>query len=198
MDAFERLVTVNRSNTAGPICIQLPLTNVLDKRWCEEMSRTIMMRSKWTVCEATSNLHEILPPKMGLYMFVWKIPFPMPSTKLADSHFRTIVYIGQAGGKSTENTLQKRYRQEYSSIVGCHPESLWINEPKSRQEKLRRYLNLRDLEFWYHDHLNDWTLLEFFENQLISIYNPPANTIGKDSGSNRSFAATLGKAIPAF
>jgi hypothetical protein len=198
MDAFERLVTVNRSNPAGHVSIRIPLTNILDKRWCEEMSRSIMMRSKWTVCEATSTLHETLPAKMGLYMFVWKIPFPMPCTKFTDSHFRTIVYIGHAGGKSAENTLQKRYRQEYSTIVGCYPESLWSTEPKTRDEKLRRFLNLRDLEFWYHEHMNDWALLEVFENELISIYNPPANTNGKSSGSDSAFAATLGKAIPAF
>lgn len=198
MDAFERLVTVNRSNPAGVVSIQLPLTNILDKRWCAEMSRSIMKQFKWTVCEATSALHETLPSRMGLYMFVWKLPFPMPCTKFTDHHFRTIVYIGHAGGKSTENTLQKRYRQEYAAIVGGHPESLWGPEPKTREEKLRRFLNLRDLEFWYHEHLSDWELLEVFENELISIYNPPANTIGKNSESARAFAASLGKAIPAF
>ena len=161
------------------------------------MSRSMMKRSQWQICEATSSLHELLPNKMGLYMFVWRMPFPMPSTTSMD-RFRVVLYVGQAGGESVASTLQSRYRQEYSKIVGMSPESLWTQEPKTRLEKLQRFLNLRDLEYWYHDNVSDCNLLKSFESVLISVFNPPANTIGRTGGNSASVMGTLGKPIPAF
>ena len=197
MDAFERLVTVNRFNPPASIPLSISLTHNLDKQWCDEMSRAMMKRFKWSICEATSTLHELLPEKMGRYMFVWRMPFRMPS-KIPTDHFRVVLYVGQAGGESEASTLQTRYRQEYAKIVGVSPESIWTPEPKTRQEKLSRFLNLRDLEFWYHDNVSDCNLLKSFETALISVFNPPANTVGRMSGSSATVMGTIGKPIPAF
>ncbi len=196
MDAFERLITVNRYNPPLPLELEVPLVHALDKQWCSQMSRSMMKNFKWTICEATETLHELLPSKRGLYMFVWRIAFPFPCTKLGEHFFRIVLYVGQAGADSPDNTLQKRYRQEYASIVGRHPETLWQSNSSSREDKLRRMFSLRDLEYWYHDNLIDSSFLKTYEQVLISLFSPPANTQGVNVGGTLN--GTLGKAIPAF
>jgi hypothetical protein len=129
-------------------------------------------------------------------MFVWRIPFAFPSSKLPNHFFRVALYIGQAGGKDTGNSLKLRYKQEYSSIVSKHPQALWDTQTNDRVTRLRRCLNLRDLEFWYHD-VSHTDLLLAFEESLIKLFNPPGNShfSSRDSSTVR---AKLGRAIPAF
>jgi hypothetical protein len=156
-----------------------------------------MRSNKWTINEATEALVDHLPDRSGLYMFVWRIPFPFPThTNLAEHHFRVIVYVGQAGGRHSGNTLQKRYRQEYARIVGTHPEVLWQNEGETRDDRIERVLNLRDLEYWYHDNISETDTLEFYENQLIALFGPKGNS--KGNSSDGRLTARLGKAVPAF
>jgi hypothetical protein len=196
MDAFERLVIVNRYNAPEPLEISFPLDLAIDKPWCEQTSRAIAGRTKWEICEATETLAEQLPDRPGLYVFVWRIPFAFPSAKLANHYFRVAIYIGQAGGKDTGNTLKSRYQQEYSSLVSRHPQALWDTQANDRISRLRRYLNLRDLEFWYHEVIQSDLLLAF-EESLIKLFNPPGNSqfTGRSPSSVR---AKLGRAIPAF
>lgn len=198
MDAFDRLVLVNRYNEPEPLKLSLPLGQLLDKAWCTQMSRSVMTQFEWTICEATNSLADQLPEKSGLYMFVWRIPFPFPSTKLGKHFFRMIVYIGQAGAQNSGNTLQQRYRQEYASIVGQNPDAIWQTESPTRKDRLKRALNLRDLEFWYHDSVPGTSLLLEFERTLIDLFRPTANTQGIGTQDAPRLQAKLGHAIPAF
>lgn len=196
MDAFDRLVTVNRLNPPDPIEFCIPLDLAIDKSWCEQASRSITGSGKWTVFAATANLTDHLPEKSGLYMFVWKIPFAFPNDKLVDHFFRMVVYVGQAGAEATGNTLQRRYKQEYASIVAQDPQSLWNADSSNRESRLKRHLNLRDLEFWFHE-VGRTDLLLAFETSLIQLFNPPANV---QFAKRRAtvLSAKIGRAIPAF
>lgn len=196
MDAFDRLLTVNRLNAPDPIDFCIPLDLAIDKSWCEQTSRSIMGTGKWTIFAATPNLADHLPEKSGLYMFVWKIPFSFPSEKLSDHFFRLVLYVGQAGADTTGNTLQRRYKQEYASIVANEPQSLWNADSSNRVSRLKRHLNLRDLEFWYHE-VGQTDLLLAFETSLIKLFNPPANS---QFAQRRATAlpGRIGRAIPAF
>lgn len=197
MDAFDRLVVVNRHNAPEPLELFAPLELAIDKAWCQTTSRSIMGIRKWQIFEATSTLADQLPAKTGLYMFVWRIPFSFPTAKLAEHFFRTIVYIGQAGAHETGNSLQQRYKQEYSAIVSCDPEALWKTSPVDRASRLRRFLNLPNLEFWYHE-VPQTDLLGAYEELLIKLFNPPANSQFVQKQSAKPLRARLGRAIPAF
>ena len=155
-----------------------------------------MGNKKWEIREATDSLGDHLPEKAGLYMFVWRIPFRFPTKKLNDHFFRIIVYIGQAGSGDTGNSLQQRYKKEYAAIVCQDPQALWKDDVSNRASRLKRYLNLRDLEFWYHE-IGQTDLIGAFEESLIKLFNPPANSqFAQRNATNLS--ARLGRAIPAF
>jgi hypothetical protein len=196
MDAFDRLVTVNRHNPPPPLELCLPLELAIDRQWCENTVRAFMGTRKWEVFEATDSLADQLPNKSGIYMFVWRVPFRFPTQKLKDHHFRFIVYIGQAGGNGSGNSLQSRYKGEYGGIVGKSPISVWDAVADSRESRLSRYLNLRDLEFWYHE-IGETDLLSAFEETLIKLFNPPANFQFAQRGA-ATLKGKLGRAIPAF
>ena len=90
MDAFDRLVIVNRHNAPIPVELSFPLELAIDRPWCELTSRSIVGNGKWEILEATESLADHLPSKAGLYMFVWKIPFSFPTSQLGNHFFRIV------------------------------------------------------------------------------------------------------------
>jgi hypothetical protein len=199
VDAFERLAVVNRYNPPPPLQLSLPLGEAIDCAYCEHISRSLLAKGKWQVHEATKTLAEHLPDEPGLYLFVWRFPFPMPTNTDKSMHMRSVLYVGQAGADNTTGTLRKRYRDEYASIVGADPESLWTEDMANRSSRLTRILNLRHLEYWHivnqsRDHLRS------YESQLIRLFNPPGNTQSANGcrESSKTISATIRQPIPAF
>ena len=199
MDAFDRLVLVNRANPPPPLTLALPLVPALDRNWCEVMSRSVLANGKWTVMEATTGLADHLPDQSGLYLFIWRIPFPMPTQRDPSMHFRTVLYVGQAGAQHDTGTLKKRYATEYAAIINDSPNSIWSSDMSSRASRLSKLLSLRHLEYWYtvtpaREHL----LL--YEDALISLFNPPGNTNSSPlSGAElKPVKAKMRPPVPAF
>jgi len=189
MELLRMLLNVNRHNPAAPVDCHAAPSKLLDKDYVEAISRSILGNRKWDVFEATPTIADQLPSQGGLYMFVWRKFFPMPGRNIQGDRLRVVLYVGKAGG-STDGTIRSRYVGEYAKIVGQHPESIWQAPENGRKAKLRRLLNLRDLEFWccgimQHD------IIEQLEASLIEILTPPGNTVV-------GVRATLGRAIPAF
>jgi hypothetical protein len=114
-------------------------------------------------------------------------------------HMRSVLYVGQAGADNTTGTLRKRYRDEYASIVGADPESLWRADMANRPSRLARVLNLRHLEYW-HIVNNSRDHLRSYETQLIRLFNPPGNTQSASGGreSSKAISAIIRQPIPAF
>ena len=199
MDAYDRLALVNRYNPPLPLQLSLPLDAAIDRAFCEQMSRSVLAKGQWQVHEATKDLAEHLPDQPGLYLFIWRIPFPMPTLRDKTMHMRSVLYVGQAGADNNTGTLRKRYQSEYASIVGADPAALWQSDMSSRASRLSRVLNLRHLEYWHiinqaRDHLRD------YETILIRFFNPPGNTQSTTGGRDnvKSIPATIRQPIPAF
>ncbi len=199
MDAFDRLILVNRANPPPPLTLALPLVPALDRHWCEVMSRSVLANGKWTVMEATAGLAGHLPDQSGLYLFVWRIPFPMPTQRDSSMHFRTVLYVGQAGAKHDTGTLKKRYATEYAAIINNSPNAIWSSDMSSRESRLSKLLSLRHLEYWYTVTPEREHLL-LYENALISLFNPPGNTKSSplSGAETKPIRATIRQPVPAF
>lgn len=195
MDHLSSLLTVNRDNAPDPLELCLPLDRTLDETWCQQTAGSILGNRHWNRRAATAELAPLLPDKAGLYMFVWKCRFPMPLENDKDYRFRYVLYVGKAGEATGASTLRKRYESGYSRIIGKCPESIWKRDARSRDELLDRFLNLKDLEYWFTE-CGNIEHLEFHEATLIKVFNPPGNTHFFKSSS--SLRGKLKTAIPAF
>lgn len=163
------------------------------------MSRSVLANGKWTVMEATTGLADHLPDQSGLYLFIWRIPFPMPTQRDPAMCFRAVLYVGQAGAQHDTGTLKKRYAAEYATIINRSPIAIWNSDMSSRASRLAKLLSLRHLEYWYtvtpaREHL----LL--YEDALISLFNPPGNTKSSPlSGAElKPIKARMRQPVPAF
>jgi hypothetical protein len=163
------------------------------------MSRSLLANGKWTVMEATPGLADHLPDQSGLYLFVWRIPFPMPTQRDPSMHFRAVLYVGQAGAQHDTGTLRKRYGAEYASVVDNSPNAIWISDMSSRAARLSKLLSLRHLEYWYTVTPAREHLLQY-EAALISLFNPPGNTkCSPQAGATlKPIKATIRQPVPAF
>jgi hypothetical protein len=195
MDELDKLLDVNRDNPPGPLELCLPLDRVLDVRWSTEVSKSILAGKEWTRMAATSALGGFLPEKPGLYMFIWRCPFPTPLNDDPLNRFSYVLYVGKAGSSDSTGTIKNRYTNEYAHLIGKYPGALWLRDTQTREQRLKRILNLRDLEFWFVDSIKT-DEIEFHETTLIRIFNPPGNNQFKKSAVHLS--GKLQKAISAF
>jgi hypothetical protein len=134
--------------------------------------------SKWEKRYATRSLGDSLPNEQGVYMFVWTPKFSFEFDNGLSEPINWIVYVGKAGVVDGKNaTIKSRYLSEYKYYVGCDPNLLWDStSTECREERLKKYLNLWPLSFWYlplggippKD-------IELAERQLIRLFNPPLN-----------------------
>ena len=195
MDELSQLLNVNRDNPPDPLELCLPLDRALDAVWCKGVSSSILKNQPWTVKIATQELGKFLPDKTGLYMFVWRCLFPMPTVDHKDHKFRYVLYVGKAGGEGNQSNLQERYINGYAKLIGAYPSDIWKRDATERDEVLRRFLAMKDLEFWYLE-IGNVALIDPHEQTLIKLFNPPGNT--QHVKSKKSLVGKIQQAIPAF
>ena len=160
-----------------PFISSLDVSKLLNKNFIETLFLSTYKKEKrWSKTSALSEVCDTLPTKAGIYMFVWSSAFMFKFDISPAPSFAFPVYIGSAGAKKNCNgTIKARYQSEYKKIVNSDPKLLWSQDAtKSREKRLKAYLNLRPLEFWYIE-MEDPTEIEEIERLLISIFNPPAN-----------------------
>jgi hypothetical protein len=124
-------------------------------------------------------------------MFVWrpKLDFQLASLHAHGLHespsaasagggsFSFVLYVGKAGDGS-KGTLKSRYKDEYSSMIGASPDIFWsTDEPSNRKERLRYFLSLEPLEYWFQEFPSN--RVGDLETRLIKALNPPANMQGR-------------------
>lgn len=166
--------------------LRLPVDPLIDEVHCTAISKALKdFCTDWERRVATPTLWKQLPTSKGLYMFVWR---PKLEFRFAEDPTRQIsppyiLYIGQVGalkgGRSSDNTLRKRYKGEYANYVGANPEALWSTQtPGDRKTKLQRFLTLEPLEFWYCC-MSDETQILRLESRLNYLLSPPLGTVGR-------------------
>jgi hypothetical protein len=82
-------------------------------------------------------------------------------------------------------------------MIEASPESIWNRNVTGRKARMRRLLNLRDLEYWYHE-VTPLEHIPQFEEILIHVFNPPGNIVHATSSRVSTFTAKLVSPIPAF
>jgi hypothetical protein len=163
------------------LAFKLLPNRLVNKLYCESLSDDLVnaFGNNWERLIATKELAARLPELPGIYMFIWK---PFFNFKFDDDRtsLNYIVYIGKAGGAYNNSTLRTRYKAEYSKIVKSNAEHIWnCSDLKTRSDRLNKYLNLFELEYWYLVMgKNNSNVIEKFENKLIKLFNPPANRSG--------------------
>lgn len=155
---------------------------LVNKKYCEKLSEKLISNcnGKWEKTVATPGLGDSLPDKPGIYMFVWRLFFPFVFDEYT-SNINLILYIGKAGTTDGNGSLKSRYKNEYSKFVKTNAEKIWENcQLKSRKDRLSKFLNLYELEYWFAVMDNCANLNDIcdIEDRLIKLFNPPANKSG--------------------
>lgn len=176
---LNQALTRHREEAAQPLQIHVPVECLVDQGRCDSLRQDIVDwcdGDGWECKIATPTLGRSLPARPGLYMFVWRPPVVFDLAPPLDNQTMWFVlYVGMAG----PGTLKSRYTSEYQKHVGQDPENLWPPaEPKNRDSRLKCFLNLENLEYWY-VLINDESRIQKAEKRLIRILNPPLNIQGK-------------------
>ena len=166
----------------APIALDLilPLHWQLDEAVGETLTTDLLgTGGKWEILTATRGCATVIPPKCGLYMFVYRSHLTMEFENKPPHRQTWVLYVGRGGSADSTNTLRKRYKNEYSKFVGGDLEHLWNEtEPKNRTNNLKRYLTIYPLEYWFLV-VEDRHKIADLERRLIKIFSPPLNSSGK-------------------
>ena len=165
-----------------PLGFELSVSHLLDTDRCDVLTQDLTtLGSPWECAAATQELADILPMCAGLYMFVWIPDFVLTTVGgkgTRDYRHQYVLYVGKAAG-GAHGTIRGRYKNEYQQYVCQDPELLWeIKTASRREQRLKKYLNLWPLEFWYKEveHPEKITNLE---KRLIGMLSPPINVQSK-------------------
>lgn len=192
-EEFRRVLQKHREEPASPLQFEPCLELLMDNDYCQILSQSIFdTGASWERLRAVSSLATRIPDDPGVYMFVWSPEFTIRfAAPPEQAGFRWVLYVGRAGGlDGGTGTLRQRYANEYSKYVAQDPSRVWDSEAATtRTDRLKRYLTLRPLEYWYLP-LKDPQEIQYLERRLIRLFGPPLNHQGK--------RLRLGKPTPAF
>ena len=177
---FEEVIRKYQDQSARGLMFKPDLARMLNYKDCNDLSNDLKSEGKqWERLKAVENLANIIPNERGLYMFVWTPSFEFLFADKSPTHKLTwVLYVGKAGVENgTRDTFKDRYQSDYKGKVGTDPKKIWdkIDEGKSRDQLLTRYLTLRPLEYWYLP-ISDLNYLLTLETRLLKLLNPPLNT----------------------
>lgn len=181
-DPIRIVLERHRDDDSPRIDFSVPVDRLMDDEHCDALSRDLARAAPqgWEVVKATRSAWRSVPDEPGLYMFVWqpRLRLRLATSEDASLAIPWILYVGKAGDGVNGNNLRRRYKQEYASLIGADPESLWSAEiPATREQRLARYLNLVPLSFWYCV-LEDGSAIHGLERRLFNLLAPPLNTAG--------------------
>lgn len=174
-----RILAKNRNKDAPPLTFNFPPTLCLDQGYCEALSEELcIIGQEWEILPATPETYQRIPDQCGIYLFVWNPHFKLRSEN-GNHDLRQVLYVGKAN--ATHSTLRSRYKQEYSKIIHSDLAVFWSsNDPKNREERLKKYLNLDVLEYWFLAVENTTAIIDDLESDLIKLLLPPANSHSKN------------------
>lgn len=180
LSKLEKLMALHVGSPSPSVPLQLPVDPLMNTAHCQAIAEHLVeIGGVWEQRKATQTLWREIPACKGLYMFVWRPSFsfhmahPQGSTYAPSS----VIYIGQAGYNSS-NTLRQRYKSEYSKYLSEEPAILWEEvDRETRADRLRRYLQLRPLEYWYTE-IDDPASIKTLESALLRMFRPVVNRIG--------------------
>lgn len=170
---------MHRDDPPPMLAFDVPLNYLMDTDHCnmvtEEFKR---LGTAWVTRKAVRNLWEQLPKKSGLYMFVWRPTLRFNLEAVPEMSFSWVLYVGRAGDATSLNTLRDRYRAEYSRYVSGDPGVLWnTSRYADRKDRLRRFLTLTPLEYWYTE-VAERDKIQMLEKRILKILSPPLNMAG--------------------
>jgi hypothetical protein len=176
---LDEALTIYQYDEAQGLSLCFLPNRLVNEKYCNSLSDKILKKcsGNWEKYNATPMLANSLPDKRGIYMFVWRLYFPFVFDDNT-LHIRLILYIGKAGDNFGNSTIKSRYRGEYSKYVKSDAEIIWKKSKlDTRSERLSKYLNLHDLEYWFlvMDNCDNLSEISNLENELIKLFNPPAN-----------------------
>jgi hypothetical protein len=186
-EEYKQILIKFKSEAAHPLAFTPNAASLLDVEFCRQLEAGLRrgdggISRSWKVRTATADLSEAgesvgIEECFGLYMFVWSPELTFSTSEKGSQRLSWVLYIGRAGSEDgSAGTIRSRYRGEYSKFVGRSPEGLWRSDDPdgSRSERLRLYLSLRPLEFWYLK-MVDVRDIALYEKKLIQLLNPPVN-----------------------
>ena len=186
----------NRDRPSINLSFDFPINWQIDLELSETLAKDLKTHgAAWEILRATPDLASSIPPKHGVYMFVYrshlKLQVADQSAHPLDHPITWVLYVGRAGSSASERTLRDRYKTEYCKYITGEIENLWSDHPNNqRTAKLKKYLNLWPLEYWFLT-IEDRNTIEGLENRLIKLFAPPLN-------SNSKLSVTKGVPKPAF
>lgn len=180
VEIVRKTLSRNRTKPAIGLIQEIPISLQMDIDFCGAIEEEIGKHGeKWERRKATASLGEHIPAKNGIYMFVLESQLGFQSAVGGIFKPAWIIYIGRAGNEVSQRTLKDRYKGEYSKYIGGDPDILWSDSAvNSRAERLKKYLSIYPLWYWYCV-VDDRTKICDIEDNLIKIFNPPLNKVGK-------------------
>ncbi|QYJ77921.1 hypothetical protein [Shewanella acanthi] len=173
---MEKSLARYKTSESNPLELSYPMEFLQDKIFCSALIEDLEAFSDgWErIQNLSSNSSALIPDRKGVYMFVWR---PSIEFKLHNEsyNFRFVVYVGAAS--KGESSILSRFNSDYKSLINKKPSVHWTeNNPHDRESRLRKVLNLWDLEYWYAtmDNASSEQILDI-EKRLINVFNPPGN-----------------------
>ena len=194
-DAVARALERHRDEEPPRLNLSVPLDRLMDDGHCAALMADMRREGPagWEAIKATPSAWRKIPSTPGLYMFVWQPNFTLDivTTPGGAKTFPCVLYVGKAGG-ANKSTLRSRYKGEYAKIIGTDADLLWETTlTTTRQERLRRYLNIVPLQYWYCSVENP-KVIDSLEKRLFTLFSPPLNALGSPR------LRAIGKPKPAF
>ena len=165
----------HRHEAPPAISLNFPVFPNLDVAMCNVVSADLAsVGNHWECSRAVKDLWRNLPAESGLYMFVFRSPLSLAMDGYSYKP-SWVLYVGRAGSPTSKNTIKARYKSDYSKHVDGDPELLWHNAAvDNREEKLRRYLTIYPIEFWWLP-VSDRAKIKNLEDHLIKLLDPLLN-----------------------
>jgi hypothetical protein len=189
---FQQLIRARRDEPAVPLHFAPCIERLVDRDLCESVLRiTQTLGVCWERYMAHDTLDSQLPAERGVYMFVWRPGISFSFTATQQQTLPWILYVGKAGtSEGVADTLPARYKT-YRRYIGKSPVLLWNRiPPRTREERLARYLTLRPLEYWFIT-MKEVSEISRLEKHLIKLFRPPIN-------DHHARCLRPGRATPAF
>jgi len=173
---MEKALARYRTSDSTPLELYFPMEFLQDENFFNALHEDIdICGDGW---EKISNLnsasYKSLPDSKGVYMFIWRPGFSIECHN-DSADFRYVVYVGSAS--NGDSSILKRFNSDYKNEINKCPSIHWTeNMPSDRASRLRKVLNLGQLELWYvtMDQANPEQILDI-EKRLINLFNPPGN-----------------------
>jgi len=173
---LQQLLRTRRDEPAVPLHFTPCVERLLDGDLCESITRiTQTSGACWERYLAHDGLDSQLPAERGVYMFVWRPRISFSFSATQQQTLPWILYVGKAGTTGgVADTLPARYKT-YRRYIGQSPTGLWDRiPPRTREERLSRYLTLRPLEYWFVT-VPEISEISRLEKHLIKLFRPPLN-----------------------